>query len=61
VTLFFKYDTPPPPLARKLALTLNIDNLFDQDPPTLRSDGSTGITNGSTLGRFIQLGINAKF
>ena len=61
VNLFFKYDIPSPPLARKLAVTLNIDNLFGQDPPTLRSDGSTGITNGSTLGRFVQLGFNAKF
>lgn len=61
VNLFFKYDIPTPPLARKLALTLNIDNVLDQDPPILRSDGSTGITNGSTLGRFVQLGINAKF
>lgn len=61
VNLFFKYDIPTPPLARKLALTLHVDNVFGQDPPTLRSDGSTGITNGSTLGRFVQFGLNAKF
>jgi len=46
-------------LKQSAMLTLNVDNLFDQNPP-YRTSGS-GYANGSTLGRTITLGIRTKF
>jgi outer membrane receptor protein involved in Fe transport len=43
--------------AEGLEVTLNIQNLFDTDPPVFRSRGGDGTTNGSTLGRLIQIGV----
>ena len=40
-------------------LTLNIDNVFDQDPPYFNN--AAGYTNGSTLGRLVSFGIRTKF
>jgi iron complex outermembrane receptor protein len=40
-------------------LTLNVSNLFNQDPPFYNAD--PGYANGSTLGRLIQFGIRKKF
>jgi iron complex outermembrane receptor protein len=40
-------------------LTLNVDNVFDQDPSYLNS--STGYTNGGTLGRLVSFGVRTKF
>jgi iron complex outermembrane receptor protein len=48
-------------LARGLEVTLNVQNLFDTDPPVFRSRGSDGTTNGSTLGRLIQIGLRKDF
>tara|TARA_B100000678_G_scaffold61585_1_gene49902 strand:+ start:4856 stop:7510 length:2655 start_codon:yes stop_codon:yes gene_type:complete len=39
--------------------TLNVDNLFDQDPPYF--DDIDGYANGSTLGRVVYVGIRQKF
>jgi iron complex outermembrane recepter protein len=62
VNLFFKYTVPgDSALLRDLEFTLNVNNVFDQDPPILRSIGGTGYTNGFTLGRLIQFGISKKF
>lgn len=40
------------------SLTLNVDNVFDQDPPAQRA--SNGYS-GFTIGRMVQLGIEKKF
>jgi outer membrane receptor protein involved in Fe transport len=42
-------------------LSLNVDNVFDEDPPILRTTGNYGITNGQTLGRVVTLGVSAEF
>lgn len=62
VNLFFKYDVPADSgLLRDLQFTLNINNVFDQDPPEWRRIGQTGYTNGFTLGRLVQFGLAKKF
>lgn len=62
--LFFRYDVKGEDLFKDLSFTLNINNVFDQDPPLLKGvtfGGIGGYTNGSTLGRLIQFGVNKKF
>ena len=64
VNLFFKYSVPSESvLLKDLDLTLNINNVFDQDPPLYTSIGSStpGYANGFTLGRLIQFGLSKKF
>jgi iron complex outermembrane receptor protein len=66
VDLFFKYDVPGEGAFRDLSLTLNINNVFDQDPPVYLLANSlqvqsNGYVNGSTLGRLIQFGVEKKF
>jgi iron complex outermembrane recepter protein len=63
VDLFFDYKLPQAWL-KDLSISLNINNLFDQDPPFYNSClGTTtcGFTNGSTLGRLVQLGVRTRF
>ena len=57
VDLFFSYDLKA--LLPNTSLTMNVDNLFDEDPPFF--DSQTGYTNGGTLGRFISFGVRTKF
>jgi iron complex outermembrane receptor protein len=57
VDLFFSYDLGA--LIPNSSLTLNVDNVFDQDPPYLNS--ANGYTNGSTLGRIVSVGVRTKF
>jgi iron complex outermembrane receptor protein len=57
IDLFLSYDLSR--LLKDTSLTLNVDNLFDQDPPYLNA--APGYTNGSTLGRLISFGIRTKF
>jgi iron complex outermembrane receptor protein len=57
VDLFFSYDLGA--LLENSSLTLNVDNVFDQDPPYLNS--ANGYTNGSTLGRVVSVGVRTKF
>lgn len=59
VDLFFSYDVAGSGLTEDLSLTLNVNNVFDQDPPFLNQNN--GFTNGSTLGRLVQFGILKKF
>lgn len=59
VDLFFAYDVGGAGLFKDLAFTLNVNNVFDEDPPFLNS--GTGYTNGSTLGRLVQFGVRKKF
>jgi iron complex outermembrane recepter protein len=64
VNLFFKYAVPSDSLLLKdLELTLNINNVFDTDPPLFAQNGSStpGYSNGFTLGRLVQIGIAKKF
>lgn len=62
VNLFFKYEVPSESaLLKDLEFTLNINNVFDQDPPLFTSIGQTGYANGFTLGRLIQFGVSKKF
>lgn len=64
VNLFFKYAVPSDAaLLKDLDLTVNINNVFDTDPPIYRQIGSStpGYSNGFTLGRLVQFGISKKF
>jgi iron complex outermembrane receptor protein len=61
---FFQYKVSgDSAFAEDLTLSLNIDNIFDQDPPIYH--GSTGIfsgfTNGFTLGRLVRVGVSKEF
>lgn len=59
VDLFFAYDLGQSGWLEDTSLTLNVGNLFDEDPSFYNQD--PGYTNGSTLGRFVQIGIRKKF
>ncbi|MEJ6011340.1 TonB-dependent receptor plug domain-containing protein [Novosphingobium aquae] len=66
VDLFFKYDFKGDDMLNGLSLSLNVNNVFDADPPVyLKQNGLTpgtnGFANGRTLGRLVQFGINKKF
>ncbi len=57
VDLFLSYN-----LGERLndtTLTLNVDNVLDQDPSFLNA--SPGYTNGGTLGRLVSVGLRTKF
>jgi iron complex outermembrane receptor protein len=64
VDLFFNYKLPEAWVHQDLNLSLNVTNLFNEDPPFYSggcfSPASCGFTNGSTLGRLIQLGLRIK-
>jgi iron complex outermembrane recepter protein len=63
--LYFKYDVPGEGALKDLAVTLNVNNVFSQDPPEYRlqniTAGSNGFANGLTVGRLVQLGISKRF
>ena len=62
--LFLQYKVPGESrIAKDLTLSLNVDNLFDQDPPLFRGQASTfnGFANGFTLGRLVRLGVSKRF
>jgi iron complex outermembrane receptor protein len=65
VDLFFAYNLKGDGLSRDLSLTLNINNVFDQDPPffngCVQFSAYCGFRNGSTLGRLVQFGVSKKF
>lgn len=64
VNLFFKYDVPSDSgVLRDLSFTLNVNNVFDQEPPILRRNDQNefGFANGFTLGRMFILGVSKKF
>ena len=61
---FFNYKVPGDSrFAKDLTLSLNIDNVFDQDPPLWRSQSFTayGNANGFTLGRLVRFGLSKTF
>ena len=60
--LFFKYDVPGESMLLKdLSFTLNVNNVFDKDPPVNKLSTDNGFANGFTLGRLIQFGVSKKF
>jgi len=62
--LFFNYKVPGESrFAKDLTFSLNIDNVFDQDPPLWRNQSfvSYGNANGFTLGRLVRFGVSKKF
>jgi iron complex outermembrane recepter protein len=64
VNLFFKYDVPgESALMKDLSFTLNVNNVFDQDPPVLLRNGQNenGYANGFTLGRMFIFGVSKQF
>jgi len=65
VDMFFKYEVNGSGLLSDLSFSLNIQNVFDQDPPLLKLTDSTGPgfdpSLAFTLGRYFQLGVKKKF
>lgn len=63
--LFFKYDVKGEDMFKDLSFTLNVDNLFDKDPPVFYGSATTpaqsGYANGSTLGRIVTVGVSKRF
>ncbi|MDB5426819.1 MAG: hypothetical protein JWR43_794 [Phenylobacterium sp.] len=59
VDLFVGYDLPDRGPLSNMMLTLNVDNLLDEDPPYANTN--VGYANGSTVGRLTSLGLRAKF
>jgi len=59
VDLYFAYDLKNIAFLKEAQLTLNVDNVFDQDPPFLTT--GSGYGNGSTFGRLFQLGVRTRF
>ncbi len=59
VNLFARYELPGDGWMENTALTLNVDNVFDEDPPYFNS--ATGYANGATLGRVFSIGVRKAF
>jgi len=62
VNLFLKYNIPSDSILLKdLSFTLNINNVFDKDPPVYKLSTGNGYANGFTLGRLVMFGVSKKF
>ncbi|MBY0422674.1 MAG: TonB-dependent receptor, partial [Parvularculaceae bacterium] len=64
VNLFLGYDLAAKSgLLQDVSLTVNVNNVFDTDPPLLfRNDqGDAGYANGFTIGRMFIFGVSKKF
>ncbi|MET4685243.1 TonB-dependent receptor domain-containing protein [Brevundimonas faecalis] len=59
VNLFGAYDLGLGGAFSDMSVTLNVDNLFDEEPPFYNAAGGTA--NGSTLGRMISIGVRKTF
>lgn len=59
VDLSARYTIPGDGWRKDTVLTLNVDNLFDEDPPYF--DDIDGYANGSTLGQVVYVGLRQKF
>jgi iron complex outermembrane recepter protein len=59
----FHFDGESGSLISDLSVSLNINNLFDRDPPAFRDSGifSSGFANSLIVGRLIQFGVSKKF
>ena len=63
VDLYAQYDFSGGGWTEGLALSLGLNNVFDEDPPIYRgtTQGNTNGYSGGTLGRVLQLGISKDF
>jgi iron complex outermembrane receptor protein len=63
VNLFLRYDVKGSGIAEDLQFTVNVNNVFNTDPPVLRDRTQNGFFSGVglTIGRLIQFGISKKF
>jgi iron complex outermembrane receptor protein len=61
VNLVVSYDFKGDSWRKDLTVSLNIDNVFDEDPPVLNAASALGITGVSSLGRFVNVGIHKHF
>ncbi len=61
VDLFLAYDLQGDGWQEDLTLTLNVHNVFDEDPPENRLDNGDGYANGFTVGQLFQFGIRKTF
>ena len=59
VNLFARYELPTSGWLENTAVTVNVDNVFDNDPPYFNS--AQGYANGATLGRVIAVGLRKSF
>lgn len=59
VDLFLSYELENLGFLQGEALTVNVDNLFDEDPSF--GDTPTGVAFGGTLGRVVSFGIRTRF
>lgn len=62
LNLYFRYDLKGDGLQKDLSFSLNVDNVFDTDPPEYRAsngNGYSGLT--STVGRYVQVGVRKEF
>lgn len=63
--LFMKYDVEGEGAFKDLSFTLNLDNIFNTDPPvaygTQFLGAQTGYANGFNVGRMLSLGVNKRF
>lgn len=66
VNLFFRYDLQGEGLLSDVELTLNVNNVFDEDPPEYRNTNTVslnnnGYINGTTIGRLFEFGFRKRF
>jgi iron complex outermembrane recepter protein len=64
LNLFFRYGFEGDGYTKDLEFTVNVDNVFNTDPPftaVAESTQTPGVINGNTLGRLIQFGLSKKF
>lgn len=59
VNLFGSYDLGLSGAFSDTTVTLNVDNVFDEEPPFYNAAGGTA--NGSTLGRVVSIGLRKTF
>lgn len=63
--LFLKYDFRGEGALADLALTVNVNNVFDKYPPLYFGGdivrNQSGFRNGNTVGRLVQIGFSKKF
>lgn len=63
VNLYFNYDFGGEGFTKDLSVSLNVNNVFDQDPPVFLDASQVGYNPdwSSTLGRMFQIGVSKKF
>jgi iron complex outermembrane receptor protein len=67
INLYFRYEMPRSLFGEDMDLTLNVQNLFDVDPPIYRAASlstpgyDTAGGHAFTIGRIVQIGVSKKF